>query len=250
MKHITLNNSKLSYRENTWDTELFKKHTFEILEYNGDLENFEVLLDKMEVPSSDAVIMYRCDANDLKTKKVLMEQDFQVMETSLDIFLSLTASYKLPAIYTKRSLTLEVPSAEQQLEIKTFIGSTFNYSRFHEDPLFSRECANKRMEKRIDVFLEQNDFKCLIHQTPSGEIVSFIYYREIENEIYFELGGSKEGKGHYTPFFWASLIQHFKSLEIKKIRTRISAANIGVANIYWSFGFKISSAVIDCHKHI
>lgn len=250
MKNVTVNSSTLSYRENTWDTELFNKATFEILEFDGELVDFPHLIEQIELPNDNAVVMYRCDANDLKTKRVLMAEGFQVMETSLDIFLALTSTYKLPSIYSKKMLTLVEPSIEQQLEIKSFIGGTFNYSRFHEDPLFDEQTANNRMEKRIDVFLEQDNYKCLIHETPSGEVVSFIYYRQSGDEIYFELGGSKNGKGHYTPFFWASLIQHFKEQKIKKIRTRISAANIGVANIYWSFGFKVSSTVIDCHKHI
>ena len=250
MKTLKIENSKITYRENIWDTELFNIPTFEILDLQGNLENFPSLLKEIDIKESNAVLMIRCDANDLDTKRALMSEGFQVMETSLDLYLAITSNYKIPSIYSKKLVNLVEATVKQQLEIKSFIGSTFNYSRFHEDPLFDGAKASKRMEKRVDVFLAQSEYKCLIHETPDGEVVSFIYYRQLENEVYFELGGSKNGKGHYTPFFWASLINYFKTRNVKKIRTRISAANIGVANIYWSFGFKIKSTVLDCHKHI
>ena len=65
-----------------------------------------------------------------------------------------------------------------------------------------------------------------------------------------KLGGSIEGKGMITPYFFGSVLHHFKKLGFKKIDgVNVSIANTGIFKVYLALNFELRNTFVDYHWH-
>lgn len=233
-----------------WDERVFERKTVEIREWEFQTKKKgKELLKLLEDKTNPEFCYGRFDASDMMKKEILINDGYGIYETAIDLVLSGLNNYSLPKIYGSRLLSISHATKEDRSDLVKYSGNMFNYSRFHEDPFIGLALADKRMKKWVKQMLNQ-DFSALKYRDPNGNLVSFLFYNEDNKNIDLVLGGSVEKKGFVSPFFFGSVINFFKNKEnIKKIITRVSAANVGILKIYIDLGFKIEETFFDYHKH-
>jgi hypothetical protein len=235
-----------------WDSNVFGVNTFEVslkkIE-TSDIETATKRLGDMTSVPEPSLFYSRTNANNRLIKTVLTRSGFSNFETQLLIVNSIN-NHTVPKELGKRRLPIEIGNDQDYLELHERSSNLFEYSRFHEDPFVSQNLANLRMQLWCKD-LHRQKVPLLVFKNKLNEIDSFVFYKKTcEKSVELILGGSMPGKGMLTPIFWASFIDHFKDLGIKSIETRISASNIGIANIYMFFDFKIRATFFDFHKHV
>jgi len=234
-----------------WDTKVFQKKTYELLQL--DASNITEL--EKEIGNSTffgAELIYgRFSADDYTIKELLINAGFVPCETSYDISLPRLDKFSLPKPYSLKNYPLTIETEASFDEIAVIASDKmFRFSRFHEDPCVSPELADKRLGFWVRDLKHQSNIIALTYRNLDGVIISFMLCQKDNETVKFLLGGSRKGMEFHSPFFWGSVISYWQSKGVKKIITTISAANIGVVNLYSSLGFVFNCVKIDYHKHI
>jgi len=246
---VTLGCERIVCHENSWDSNVLGVPVYEIDEWNLDSG---AVIDKLFSALPDRVMyITRIESSDHDIAHQLIRRGFSSHELSLDVYLSLGKSMSFPNFYRSGRCYIEDAGQDDLEQIALFSGESFHYSRYHENPEIDRDLCSLRVERSIPLLMSTGNRKCLVSRN-EGKVISFmIYHLDDRGEVaFFDLGGSRAGYGSASPHFWGAIIEHFKNMGVKKIRTRISAANNGVANIYWSFGFRISKSYKDFHRMV
>jgi len=236
-----------------WDTNAFGVKTYEIVIpniNNLDVANAIEEVNQITSVKNSSLFCSRINAKFNNCKLVLYEAGFHNCETQLHIINSNIKNYSTPKELGNRRLQLDLAVSQDYIEVAKKSSEVFKFSRFHEDPYVKPELANLRMQLWCEDMHKQK-VPLLIYKNKAGELDSFIYYKNTnENSVELILGGSMPGKGMMTPLFWASFIEYFQAIGINCIKTKISASNITIANIYIFFDFRIKETYFDFHKHI
>lgn len=251
MHKIKINNSFLEYRDTPWDEKVFAIQTKEILniEYK-EFEAIDLLLKEFENEFfNDGLAYIRVNSNDIKLKQKLLENGYYIAETSLKLTHKNIQKYNFNSVFKKNLELTSDLNTNFINQLKEIASSSFNYSRFHEDPFLDINKSKQRYANWINDLVQQ-DKKILIYQ--KQEIIySFMFYEFFEqNKVNLILGGSKLGFGQLTPSFWISVFNFLKSKDAKSIDVVISAANITILNLYIMTGFSVKECTLDYHKKI
>ncbi|SMO95912.1 hypothetical protein [Gracilimonas mengyeensis] len=241
----------LTWRPTPWDEKVFGLNTVEILDLNCSTEEKGgKLLQQFQDTQEIGLLYGRFDASDQFLKKVLLADGFFQCETALSVRKNKLATNELPKLVKGRELELQQTFREGDEEhIIEQSGKMYNFSRFHEDPFINRKDADKRMSNWARQLLE-SDTPVLFHRDKKKNITSYLFYTKEGSEAHMLLGGSLPGYGMYAPFFFGGVLEQFKSLGIKAIKTSLSAANKGILSLYITLGFNVTSTKSDYHKHL
>lgn len=245
------NKLKLITSPVSWDTLALEIKTYR-LDINGYQTRDELKVRNYiysETKVSERSLFYtRINSNSLELKKLLTAFNFYNCETQLHLHRGGLSMFSVPKELGTRRLPLSLALDEDYIEVSAAAASTFKYSRFHEDPFCARDKADKRMELWCQE-MHKRKTPLLIFRDKNKKIASFIFFDFIDSKrVELLLGGSLQGKGMLTPFFWASFLEYFQRSGISSISTRISASNITIANVYFLFGFSIQNTYFDYHK--
>ncbi|BDY13567.1 GNAT family protein [Hydrogenimonas cancrithermarum] len=248
MEKIWINDAWMEYRETPWDRQSFGVQTKEIMavEYSNE-EDLAMLVEEFEKTlEEEALVYFRCDSNDLTVKKVMISKGYYIAECSCLMKLARFKKIDFGKIY-KNDLPLDTHYDEKDIEqLQEIARESFHYSRFHEDPFIDLEKAKRRYEHWILDLIDQG--KELFLYRSGDEIISFLFYEVIDNKANLILGGSKDGYGMMTLYFFSTILTHFQKIGIKKVEVMISASNLGIANTYIKFGFTDQMTFFDYHK--
>ena len=248
MEKIFINDSWLEFRETPWDTRSFGISTREILdvEYANEAELVELIDEFEKSLPPESLVYFRRDSNDLTVKKVMLSKGYYIAECACLMKLARFKKVDFGKIY-KNDLPLDTEFDEKDIkDLQQIARESFHYSRFHEDPFIDLEKAKKRYENWILDLVEQG--KKLFLYRSGGEIISFLFYEIVDNKANLILGGSKDGYGMMTLYFFSTILTRFQKEGIKKIEVMISASNIGILNTYITFGFTDQMTFFDYHK--
>lgn len=252
-KTIILNNSVLEYRDTPWDEIIFEVVTKEILSLRYEnINDVKILLQQLEnecSAKSKVMIYFRTDINDIVLKKELIESGYYISETSVKLISKNVQQFNYNNIF-KKNLDLKTSLNDDfQLQIKDIAYTSFNFSRFHEDPFVDVQKSKMRYRNWIDDLVKQNK-KILIYQK-NDIVYSFMFYEFInETTVSLILGGSKEKYGQLTPSFWVSVLNYLKNKGVKTIEVVVSAGNTTIINLYIINGFLFKNVSLDYHKII
>lgn len=240
----------IKWRETPWDKNVFGVQTIEILDLNcKSVDDGRKLLQDFQKKNEVALLYGRFDATNQEIKKIFLMDGFFQCETAIKLRKNKLSLYELPEFIRGREPKLE--QAIKTEDIDYIVGNSHNmyhFSRFHEDPFIDRNHANKRMGNWVRQLIE-NDTPILCHREKSGEIISYLFYKENNNEAELILGGSLPGKGLYSPYFYGGAIQYFKLKGLKALTASVSAANKGMLSLKILLGFNVTSIHADYHKH-
>jgi len=248
MGKIIVNNSELVYRETPWDKKSFGMETKEVLSVEYENENdLNLLITEFEKIIDDNTLVYfRCDSNDQIVKKVMLTNNYYIAETSMLMKLARYKNVDFSKIYNNDLIIEDTIDDADIEELQKIAYDSFNYSRFHEDPFIDQEKARKRYSNWILELVKQE--KKIFVYRQNGEIISFLFYSIENNKADLILGGSKDGYGMMTLYFFSTILTHFQKNKIKKLEVMISASNLGILNTYITFGFTDQITFFDYHK--
>lgn len=247
MECIEVEGTKIYWKNTPWDQNFFSLKTVEITKIEDEtLTNLKQCLKQLSITTSAELTYGRFNPSNSIIKNAFFSDNYYIAETSAMVTLTKVQEYRLPNIYNKKLLTIQ-PFVNSDSEwITKNIGKSFGFSRFHEDPNINNKlCDNRMVGWSKDLI--RKDTKCLVFKSQDTPH-SFMFYKVKNSQASLILGGSIKGSELYSPFFWASVIEHFKVNGVTKISSRISLANAGVLSLYQNLGFKISSVLVDYHK--
>lgn len=243
-------NNVLEFRATPWDTRAFGFSTSEILAIQySDSTLLNELLQSYVSRAQDQGVKFsycRINAEDHALKMALQLADYYYAETS--ILLTKTDVHKenFGKIF-KNNLNISAPQSEDDYEqIKIIAQNAFHYSRFHEDPNIPPEKAKLRYFNWIDdLRLQKKEF--LIYKT-GNTVNAFITFSVDKESVTLFVGGSDEGKGFLTPFFWSSFLTELQHRGIKRVGGIMSAANVPMFNMYIKLAFRIDKVLLGFHR--
>ncbi len=250
MEKIVVNNAQLNYRFTPWDEKSFEMDTREIMsvEYQDENDLAQLIEEFEKTLKSDTLVYFRQDSNDQIAKKILLTHGYYIAEASLQIKLTKVNKVDFSKIYRNNLEIDEQINEEDIKQIEDIAYHSFNYSRFHEDPFLDIEKSRIRYANWINDLIEQGKKVYVYRQ--NDEIISFQFYTVENNKADLILGGSKEGYGMMTLYFFSTFMSDLQKKGIKKMETMISASNIGILNTYMSFGYTNERTFFDYHKII
>jgi len=241
------------YRLTPWDTKSLGFKTAEILAIDYTLAEDSVLseLDIIltELTQKEVKFVYvRVDGQFLQLRKILQEKGFYFAECSQ--FLSKNKIQRYERAKNLPNLSMSEPLENDIQLIKDFARDSFKFSRFHEDKTIAIEKANLRYYNWIDDIRDQNlDIKIF---KSNDKIIALSIQENNPNNTQAKLvlAGCGLGSEIYALSLWNEIIDYNKSKGIRKLTTVISASNIGVANIYSYYGFKVDKTLFGFHKYL
>ena len=250
MQNIVINDkNSLKYKRTPWNSRAFGFEINEISCINYSNENIlkELLFLFKEENENNNVrfSMIRIDSNDHLLKNVLQNEGFYFAETNIVLTINNLQKNDFGAVL-RNDLPLTIPDSNDFDQIKHIARTSFHYSRFHEDYNFDQNKVKEKYANWVeDLRLENKPF--LIYKN-HNEVLSFLAYEVNNDTIDLILGGSLESKGILSYYFYASFMTYFQNIGIKKAITDISAANIGILNLYSLLNFTFKKTLFGFHK--
>ena len=240
----------LEFRETPWDTRAFGFLTSEVLsiKYSNCTLLNELLSTYASTVKDQGVRFSYCriNAEDLELKKALQLAEYYYAETSILLTKRNVHKEDFGKIFNNH-LTLTAPQSEEDYQqIKVIAQNAFHYSRFHEDHNIPHDRAKLRYFNWIDDLRLQN--KEFVVLKSKNTVHAFLVFSMEEKYVNLIVGGSAEGKGFLSPFFWSSFLTEFQRRDIKRVDGIISAANIPIFNLYIKLGFKIDKVLLGFHR--
>ena len=242
---IQLNEDYLIHRENTWDYKSFHSKVSEIIDFSAGKNSEQVLKQYLEYCVNDNfwISIVRVDQGKIENRLLLQKNKFDLIETSYEIFCefkNLKNLNKFDNISDKFSLREDcsIPEVQNLAEL------IFHYGRFSEDLAIDKRKSNLRFKNWCwDLYCGDYRRVFLYH---NKTIIGFMFFETKENTMQLVLGGMHPKYSHLAYFFWTHILQKYG--KSKRIKTMISAANLGVLNLYSFFGFKVGKCLIGYRR--
>ena len=233
-----MNNDHLIYRDNVWDYKSFGFKVAEILEFTSNLDSHEVMRQyiKESLNHNFHMSIVRVKQVESLKRKILVNNSFEMVETSYSIFCNRSKLQNLSMLNNKK---IHIRKDCSLTELQNLSESIFNHGRFAEDLYVDRKKSNLRYRNWCcDLYYGNKDRSFLFYK---NKLIGFMFYEREENSAKLVLGGMDLNYSHLAHYFWSKV---FASLPEKTmIETMISASNIGIVNLYFHFGFKIRDCV-------
>lgn len=250
MNRIELDNDNyLQFQPTPWDAEVFGYQTIEIvnIQYNNvqKLDQLLPMLDEYFSGNITTLCFLRINSSDRQLKFYIQKHGFYYVETSFIVTIPQLKTHSYNVI-VKKMLTLSVPDEADFHQIKMIASDSFDHSRFHEDPTIDQEKARKRFYNWIDNM--RNQQKAFLVYKTGAKVISFLAYEITNNVVDLILAGSAKEDGLISYYFWPSVLAHFKSLNVRKVKAVISASNLGIVNLYVGLNFTFEKTLIGYHK--
>lgn len=242
-------NNRLDFYDTPWNTRSLGMKTREIcaLEFSH-VESLNTLLTKLDYKNEvDGIqlICLRIQGRNQPLKLTLQQNGYRFVETSLKMKLDNLERTNLYKAF-RTNINIEIPEEEDFAQIRNIAHDDFAFGRFHEDPLIPGERAGNRYYYWIDELTKQG--KEFLIFKKNNLVISFLAYQLKDSGAEFVLGGSKTSHGYMSYYFWSAVLDYLKKSGIKGIQTTISAANLGILNLYIKFGFTVDETLFGFHK--
>jgi hypothetical protein len=242
----------IEHRLTPWDTRSFGFKTAEIIsiDTSDGIEEFineYAQLESTLVKQGVEFIYTRIDSQDFELRMAIQEMGFYFAESSQLV------SRKKIQNFTKQKLpqlTLVSIEDDEIESLKEMLSNSFNFGRFHEDSNLPKELSNRRYYNWVEDLIQQN---ALIQLGKVGEKIvglNIQKYNDENRQTDLILAGCGNGYEIYVMSLWNEIISFNKELGAQKIKTLISASNIGVANVYSHYNFKIEQTLFGFHKRL
>ncbi len=244
-EQIKINNDNfITYQNTPWNSRVFGFNTNQIININYDsIGNLQKLIELFDINNKRDKINFtgiKISSNEKIIKKILQDNMFYYVQDS--ILLEGKLDYLTPY---KRTLKLNRKLKEKYIEQITIIAyNSFAYGRLHSDFNIPIEISRKR-HKNWSIDMINKDVP-LFYYILNEKVISFMFYEIKNNAVSLILGGSKQGYGIYSPYFWSSIVKYFD--KYIKITANISASNITIFKLYLDLGFKVTNSYSCFHK--
>lgn len=154
-----------------------------------------------------------------------------------------------PASLLKTGFTVRLAEPADHEAICQICGNAFHFGRYHTDPHFPRELANRRYLRWIRRALSGADPGDVVFVLGRpGKVIGFMHVALHESNADLRLGAVAPGS---SLGFWlyTETLRAVHALGARSVSTGISAANIRVLQIYSTLGFRFSRPEVILHWH-
>ncbi|MGU9981119.1 GNAT family N-acetyltransferase [Phreatobacter sp. HK31-P] len=175
----------------------------------------------------------------------LQTAGFRYVETVLRLRYANLARFALPA--TGRAMALREARPEDAPALIEQAAGTFRYGRFAEDPAIDPEVNRRRQIDWMEGLLAG---KARVLVSDVGEKPgAFLAFRVEDGTAEFVLGGTRPEQAVLAHPFWSAVLGRLRQDGVRRVETVISAANLGVLNLYARLGFQAHETLIGLHLH-
>lgn len=235
-----------------WDTEIFG---FPVARYQpGYVRDDQLMAALLESLRSwltlNRIALCSCaiPGSDTFWRRWLPQADFRFVDSTLQVTLNLLSMGRLP---TTR-LELRPAQPEDHAAVKSIAAHSFAHGRYHADPFFPKELANRRYRQWVETALsgEKPEDRVFVLGKP-GQVLGF-YHVTVEKDLSdLRLAAvapnlKKTGVG---VDLYVGVLAKLQKLGIKRVVSNISSGNTGVMNIYSMLGFRFSNPEAIYHWH-
>lgn len=176
----------------------------------------------------------------------LQEAGFRYVETAYRLGLRNLARYEPPARITRRVELRDAVLADHAALIGQAADS-FRYGRFAEDPRIDPDRNRLRQIDWMEGLLGGRA-RVWVAEVDGGP-GAFMALRTEGTEADLILAGTKPRLGILAYPLWIAVIERLRAEGIERARTMISAANLGVVNLYGTLGFRFEETLVGLHLH-
>lgn len=244
--------SSLEIRDTPWDARVLGFPTNEVIQVkdSGDPEELRELLEIFESTCARKQVglsVTRLAASRHLARLAFEEAGFRPVETSLGILRK--GRCAIPPFIPEELLEkIEIrPACEEDLNaLKGIAAVDFHFGRFFEDPRMPVSVARARNSNWISDLAREGPVDVGI---ANGSIIGFMAYSKASANVDLLLGGITERYAHLAIPFWIKELSRIQEEAAVTIKTIVSAANIGIMNLYCSLGFRFTEAYIGYHLH-
>lgn len=124
---------------------------------------------------------------------------------------------------------------------------SFHYGRFAEDPAIAAEINKSRQIDWMEGLLAGRA-RVLVADF-DGEPAAFMALTTEGETAELVLAGTRPAAAALALPLWTAVLTLLREEGIRRVSTTISAANLGVVNLYASLGFRFEQALVGLHLH-
>jgi RimJ/RimL family protein N-acetyltransferase len=181
-------------------------------------------------------------------KPFLGEAGFYIVDFSVQTTLSGLQEASLP----ESRLELRAARLDDHEAIEAIATQSFRNGRYHSDPLFPRELADKRYCQWVKNALQTKDTVDRVYVIGApGSVRGFIHLTEEERVSDIRLAAVAPAlKGTALGFYlYVAGLHLLKGLGVRRVVTSVSTANTPVVNVFATLGFSFSAPEMIFHWH-
>lgn len=244
----------LHLKDTPWDARAFGRPTQDLVacalaaENDGpphlDAELFSCLEERC-ADGGIALVTARIDADRRHAIGRFQAAGFRQVETVYRLALPNLSRFSPPP--RLRTLALREARPADAPALIAQAAGTFRYGRFAEDPAIP-EAVNR--DRQIDWMegLLAGGSRVLVADL-AGEPAAFMAVTVDGDGAQLVLGGTRPTAAALALPLWSSVLQLLRAEGVRRVSATISAANLGVVNLYASLGFRFEQVLAGLHLH-
>jgi RimJ/RimL family protein N-acetyltransferase len=236
-----------------WDTEIFG---FPVADFQAgpeppdreDSREFRHALSRFCEETHAELVSTRCPAQAVGEIGNLSRAGFVSVDLNFEVVLSRVRTAKIPtARFSCRAV-----EPEDFDEIYRIAGKAFQFGRYHTDPRFPRELADRRYVHWMRSALTRRSAgQDVFAVGPPGKPIAFLHAAFENTSVDIRLAAvdpeSDFGVAGLALYEGALRLLHERGYT--RAKARISAANTAVVNIYAALGFQFTKPEVVLHWH-
>ena len=213
----------------------------------GDVSAFRAALEEFAATTRAELISARFSALQLAWVDIFCQVGF------IPVDLSLEASHGPLRLETmpKARFGVRLAAPDDFPDLLRFAGSAFRFGRYHTDPRFPRELADRRYVHWLRTALESADASDLVFVLGSAaQRLGFFHavLRDGAADLRLAAADPDSPVGLGLALYSETLLA-LQQMGARRFVTKVSAANMGVVNLYASIGFRFSNPEHVLHWH-
>ncbi len=246
--------NRIVLRETPWDARALGRPTLDVTDLafacetapdssgdDGLFRSLEEVCDEWQA----GLVTARLSAERRLAVARLQTAGFRYVETVLRLRYANLARFAPPT--TGRAMALREARPQDGPALIEQAAATFHYGRFAEDPAID-PAVNRR--RQIDWMEGLLAGKAQVLVADIGDRPgAFMAYRIEEGTADLILGGTRAEQAVLAYPFWSAVLGRLKQEGVRRVETVISAANLGVLNLYARLGFQAHETLVGLHLH-
>lgn len=244
-------NGGVNVRLTPWDQRTFDFGTAEITTLHAhSAEQASQLLQQAETWARQNGVHYlfgRISADSRPSRLALESRGYAMVECSLT--LSRDGFKGLPTVPTRMRPELRPARHDDLSTLQAIAREDFHHGRFLEDPAIDHELAVRRTINWISDLLDQG----LLQTAEScGKVIGFHAERLTDQDQHADLilTGAAHRYAMLALPLWICALERLAERQVNRCSTLVSAANVGVVNLYARLGFRYDSTLFGYRKFL
>lgn len=237
---LKLNNNNFIVSVNApWDGGPLEKSASNITTFFAEDEPKAIQLLELFESKSKGIGYTSIRTNSKNTHLInaLAKTGYSMTEIALEVSIPLSKIIIDDVLFPK--FTFGEATLEDYKTISKYSTKYFNHGKFHEDPLIDKKLADIR---NINMVKDTTKQYTTYLGKVNNSVIGFMILKISNGTVTLILGGMHEDYTHLAYPFWNRVFVECKNMNVKKITTTISAANIPIINLYSKFGFKFTQS--------